>query len=439
MAKRFQAAILATVMLVASSRAQTNSAGPPTLDRNTRLELNSMLHDAFEDVRKNYYDPNLNGLDWNARYGEYAARLQATNNLGAAFRVVAAFLEGLKDSHTYFVPPNHAAEIEPGYQLTMVGNDCFVTQVRPKSDAESKLHVGDRVIHVNEYDVNRQDFSDIRYYFETLAPQSAPQFDLLSPSGERRTVTVNPLVVPGGSVISYSPLSGLYWSPDRILDYERKLALRTAEIGDVLVWKPLDFMFGSDEVDSMIERVRKHRALILDLRGNPGGSVDTLEAIVGSLCDHDVKIADRVGRSALKPLVAKRVSPSFNGQLIVLVDGSSGSAAEILARVVQLEHRGTVIGDRTAGAVMEARFHQESQGADISIFYGFSVTEAKLIKNDGQDLEGRGVVPDEVSLPTAADLAAGRDPVLAHAAELANVKLSADQAGKLFPYLWRPL
>jgi C-terminal processing protease CtpA/Prc len=123
----------------------------------------------------------------------------------------------------------------------------------------------------------------------------------------------------------------------------------------------------------------------------------------------------------------------------VLVDGGSASAAEILGRVVQLEHRGTVIGDRTAGAVMEARDYQDQQGADFKIFYGFSVTVADLIMSDGKSLEKTGVKPDEQVLPTGADLAAGRDPVLARAAELAGVKLDAVAAGKLFPFEWAPL
>lgn len=120
-----------------------------------------------------------------------------------------------------------------------------------------------------------------------------------------------------------------------------------------------------------------------------------------------------------------------------MVDSRSASAAELFARVVQIEHRGTVLGDHSSGSVMESRRYQFHQGADVQIFYGASITEADLIMGDGKSLEHTGVQPDEVILPSAADLAAGRDPVLAKAAALAGVQLDPVKAGQLFPIEWR--
>jgi C-terminal processing protease CtpA/Prc len=60
-------------------------------------------------------------------------------------------------------------------------------------------------------------------------------------------------------------------------------------------------MFDQAEANKLISRARKEKALILDLRQNPGGAVETLEAVVGGIFDHDVKISDRVGRDCTKP------------------------------------------------------------------------------------------------------------------------------------------
>jgi C-terminal processing protease CtpA/Prc len=151
--------------------------------------------------------------------------------------------------------------------------------------------------------------------------------------------------------------------------------------------------------------------------------------------DHEVKIADKVTRHKTTPLKTKSSHHGFGGKLIVLVDSGSSSAAELFARTIQIEKRGFVLGDRTSGLVMESKYHPGTTGLP-PLYYLTQITEANLIMTDGKSLEHIGVTPDESVLPTPEDLAAGRDPALARAAELAGVKLTPEVAGKMFPYEW---
>ena len=118
----------------------------------------------------------------------------------------------------------------------------------------------------------------------------------------------------------------------------------------------------------------------------------------------------------------------------MLVDADSGSASELLARTVPRAHRGTVIGDRTAGTVMVARHTTLVAGAGENVVpYEVSVTVADIVMPDGGRLELIGVEPDLKVLPSAEDLAAGRDPVLAQALALAGRTMDAAAVGTLLP------
>ena len=176
--------------------------------------------------------------------------------------------------------------------------------------------------------------------------------------------------------------------------------------------------------------------MILDLRGTTDHGARALEALIGGLMDHDVTLGTRVSREGSKPQVIKSQHEAFTGKLVVLVDSQSSSGAELFARTMQLQKRATVIGDRTAGLVREAKFYDYHFAMNRFDSYRAAITDADMVMADGQSLERKGLTPDEVALPSKADLAADSDPVLAHAAELLGVKLDPDKAAKLFPFEW---
>lgn len=415
------------------------SQQPAPLSPFARKQIADMLHDAYSEVKAHYYDPRFRGVDLDARYQQFTAKIDSLHDAGGGIALTASFLDGLKDSHTYLIPPGKPGDFDLGYRLALVGDNCFVTHIRPKSDAESKLHVGDQVLTVNGFKVDRNDFHAIQYFFGQLSPRKVQKLDVKSPSGELRSVEVNAAVRQDKRITNLASPNDSFIEDIRNEKAGDMSRDKIVETGDATIWKIRQFSPATTDIDKAIGNARKHAALIIDLRGNGGGAVVTLQALVGSLFDHDIMIADRMGRNNPKPTIAYPQGKRFDGKVIVLVDASSASASELLARVVQLEHRGTVIGDRSAGAVMEASRYVEAEGMGSQMYYGFSVTDADLIMKDGKSLEKTGVVPDELLLPTAADLAAGRDSVLSHAAELVGVKLDPVEAGKMFPYEWMPL
>jgi len=399
--------------------------------------VHGILHDAYLEIKKNYYDPTFRGLDLEARYRAFDPQIDKAHTVGEGFGVVAAFLAQFHDSHLFFEPPLRGASFESGYRMQIIGDRCLVTTVRPGSHASTKLHPGDWVRRFNGYVVNRQDFHDLEYYFHRLAPSHVEQLELVAPDGIARMETVQDLVRPNKREIDLTDETNDFW--DLVREDENNAQMnreRIANLDGIVIWKMAQFGFDIETLDHVIGAALKGSALIIDLRGNPGGYEEALEMLVGKLFDHDVKIADRVTRKPDKPVLAKHLGSPFTGKLTILVDSSSASSSELLARVVQLEKRGSVLGDRTAGAVMEAKEYTDSQGVESKIFYGFSISHANLIMSDGKSLEGTGVTPDQLILPSAEDLAAGRDPVLSHAVVLAGGTLDPAAAGKLFPYEW---
>jgi len=264
---------------------------------------------------------------------------------------------------------------------------------------------------------------------------------VVKPDGKQQQLDVLAKVQQGKRVMDLTFAGGNSDIWDLIRESENEDRLhrhRYVEMGDDLfIWKMPQFDIPKEKVDDSVNKFRKSKGVIIDLRGNPGGLEEMLLRLISNLFDHEVKVADLKGRKDQKPVVAKTRGDSvFKGNLVVLIDSESGSAAELFARVVQLEKRGKVIGDKSAGAVMLAKHYDHQMGFDTIVPYGVSITDADIIMTDGKSLEHFGVTPDEIRLPTAADLAAKRDPVLAYAASLLGVKLSSEKAGELFPIEW---
>jgi C-terminal processing protease CtpA/Prc len=400
-----------------------------------RDRAEQMLRDAAADVKKYYYDPKFHGLDWDAEVQQAKQNLDKADSIDASVSEVAALLDRLKDSHTYFIPPPRTHNHKYGFKLKMIGEHCYVTRITPDSDAQKKgLKVGDQVFAVNDVPETRKTFWKIQYVYNYLRPQPGLRLTLAGEGGQPRQMDVM-ANIEVSSVIKY----GLHQGINQIVrdwnEEERLLEPQYFEKGEeFLAIRIPEFTLSAGHVDAIIGRMRKHRGVVLDLRGNPGGFEDTLDRLLGGMFQNDVKIYDRVRRDSTKSVTAAgHHHDSFTGRLAVLIDSDSASASELFARVVQLEKRAFVVGDRSSGMVMEAKGYPHELLLDSNVYYGQSVTDADLIMTDGKSLEKTGVDPDILVLPTPQDLASKKDPTMAKAAGLIGVRITPEEAGGMFP------
>ncbi len=413
------------------------TANSQTIDRIERDRMKDILNTVKNAIKNNYYDTNFHGINLEERFQKAEERLAQVSTVAQSYSVIAQVLFEFNDSHLYFNPPSTNLVVEYPWRMQMVGDRCYVTAVKPKSDAEAKgLKPGDRILAIEGFRPNRKEMWKIGYYYNRLSIREKLKLTILGPDDEQpREIEIQSKIKKQPRVITYESYYRLF---DDFYN-EENYRNRFKQIGDTVIWKMPSFGIEPTDVGSFMPTIRKGNSLILDLRGNGGGYVKTMENLTGYFFDKDVHIADLKGRKKMDPQKAEgKGNQTYKGKLIVLIDGDSGSASEIFARVIQLEKRGIILGDTSAGAVMQSIEYDFELGSFNVVSFSVSITNADVIMADGKSLEHVGVIPDETVLPSASDLANQRDPVLARAVELLGGKLSAEEAGKLFTfYYWK--
>jgi carboxyl-terminal processing protease len=159
-------------------------------------------------------------------------------------------------------------------------------------------------------------------------------------------------------------------------------------------------------------RNRGARAWIVDLRGNPGGSLEAMARVATNFIEaRPVGLAvDRSGQS--DPIVApgRPAIPRF--PFVVLVDHETASAAELMAAAIKEYQIAPLVGVKTAGSVGLASPQPLSDGSAIQ------VTIRRLVSPSGAVINKQGVQPDVETEMTLDDLQRGDDPQLMKAVEL---------------------
>ena len=172
----------------------------------------------------------------------------------------------------------------------------------------------------------------------------------------------------------------------------RVLDVRGTKLGYMHLWHLGNIRIVSDLENAMLSDFAECDGLVLDLRGR-GGTPDNVQAVL------------RLFR-ANQPF-----GPRWTRPVVALIDGGSRSAKEVLAfHLKRLDHV-TLVGERTAGAVLGARFFKLYDNAQLMI----PTTDMRTLTY-GISLEGKGVGPD-VEVKDELPWADGRDPIFEQGVE----------------------
>jgi len=340
---------------------------------------------AWDAVDRRYYDPKLHGVDWRTAAATYGPRATVAADDHALYTAINGLLGLLGDHHTGALTPVQARDFRTqaramtGFRMLRIGERWVVDEALPGSPAEA---------------------AGVRRGWVVLSRDGQPLGEELKLPN-----------LKGGEVVRWEFLD------DR--DRPVSLALTACRVSTArqesrildggVVWLRFD-KFDFARMHWLSRELKSHRgapAAIIDLRHNPGGLLVALNFVVGEFFDHGFSYAvsvDRTGRTReLKAILFG--SARYAGKIAVLTDEASGSAAELFAAVIQEQRRGIVVGRKTGGDVLSARFVRLGDGGLLEL------SDRDLRTAGGRRLERNGVVPDVAcAKPTLEEIRTGRDP-----------------------------
>ncbi len=161
------------------------------------------------------------------------------------------------------------------------------------------------------------------------------------------------------------------------------------------------------------------RGLILDLRGNPGGLLTTSVEVTSELLPDGIVLIERFGDGREQEYEVLSGGLATEIPLVVLVNGGSASASEIVAGAIQDTERGVLVGETTFGKGSVQSWIALSNDAGA-----IRVTIARWYTPDDRQIAETGLTPDVEVVITEEDVEAGLDPQLEKAIEILNTQSS---------------
>ena len=391
----------------------------------------------WQTIRDHYYDPGLHGADWNAVRTRYEPLALRALDDEAFWDVLDRMTGELRDAHTRVESPARVAlrkldqVISLGVAFVPVGDRLAVSSVHPESDAwwagvrpgmtlatiegeeaatayrrlmaETRLDSTERSRHVRAMRriTAGAEGSRVRLGFER-ADGTRFEMDLA-----RRKMSTRPLathrVLPSG--FGYL----------RLTQWTLGVMPRALEGLDALKGTP---------------------GLVIDLRGNPGGSLHAVNAMLARFFEKRTRLGRVLTRSG-KPIslffgavevikLDNEVSGdpnAYRGPVVILVNATSGSGSEFFAATMQAAGRAVIAGEPSCGCLLGfLGYARVPGGAELAY------SEVGFVMSNGKRIEGEGVVPDHLIPATLEDLRLGRDRTLEQAQEILRSMAAAGKS-----------
>ena len=368
-----------------------------------------------------YFDPTFGGADWSAVREKYHSRLGTVTDKTQLRVLLQQMLGELHRTH-FAILPREAAVFNPaersrigtvGVDVTCVDEEVVVERVLASSPAEAAgLKPGDSILSINGHDL-----AQLRTFLDKAGLTPARrQFYLrfTVSSGLRPSVGSKIEVVaqsageaPRKLMLESATYAG-DWSepigdqPSVPIELEARQEANGLAILRFNIFSPRLMK----KIRSFLLTLQPAGGLVIDLRGNVGGTTLMAPGISGWLSSQEYYLGAMTLRQGFMPFAVFPQEHAFAGPVAVLIDAGSASTSEIMAAGLQEAKRVRVFGETSAGAALPSMI----RGLPTHDLFQYAIADMKTPA--GKLIEGVGVIPDDVVRRSRDDLAQGLDPVM---------------------------
>ena len=359
---------------------------------------------SWESVKKNYIDSTYNSQDWNRWRRRYKGKLKTDEDARVAIETMLASLD---DNYTRFLSKTEYKEqfnsIEShfygvGVEITSVAGKIVVHGVLSGTPAQkADLRAKDIVLSVNGKNVSGMDLHKVS--------------DIIR-GPENSFVT---LKIKRGQKILVRRIKR-----EKIEIKSIESSIKKGNIGYIKIKS----FIGSNTSEDFIKALKtmdNTKGLIIDLRGNTGG-LFTNAVTIANLFIKDGKIVSIVSKNGRKnDINAFMKIDVVSKPTVVLVDGVSASASEILSGALKDNKKAVLVGTTTFGKGLV------QQIIPLPNSTGLNITIAKYLTPNGEDINKKGIEPDYRVEYSMKDYRNHNDTQLKKAEEIIN---NISQSGK---------